>query len=735
MSEVSVLRKQKPTPPSVQLWSGLFVSNWLFLWVFPVLLRAHRSQTLKFRLRSQERTAANVDALEAAWTALDTKSIRAALYTVFANEFLAIALYKISWTVFTWAGAWYLLKLILLFLANPLSPDTNGHGLALLLLATSLASSICIHQQYAESNRVALKVKAAITALVYRKSLRLSRVKGGAGEVINILSTDVTRINDAVINFHFLWAAFVEVLLILAIAFYEIRISALPALFWVLVLLPIQMFLGKRTNDLSRKQTQQTTERVHLMSEILTAIKLIKFYAWELPFTQKITAIRNKEIDLVYQNMINKSVNYTVVFAIPVLTSLSCLSMFVAIGNKLTPSNSFTILSVFNTLRYPFFMIPMAVQALAGALTAFDRLDAFLGLEEVVPLKTLDPKLSTLAIDIVDSDFRWDGAEGQLPTISKINLKIPQGCKCAIVGDVGSGKSSLLAALLGQIRQTRGESIGVYGDTAYMPQEAWLLNLPLRSNVTFGKEFKQAEYGETIRVCSLQRDLTLLLSGDFTEIAERGANLSGGQRQRVSLARAVYYDSSILLLDDPLSAVDQHVGRHIFDECFLKHLKSKTVIVALNQLQYLYQMDWIVYMHDGRIKSQGTFHDLMTNDADFGNLVNSHVTENEESDDVGEIPLVNDFSFKINVTAPPHVKKKKRKMTSADLELVQLNNLSINNKSILDALVEINENTVRSMIEKQQNTGFSGRRNDFVRAMVENEFSPHLIVSLSVSHL
>lgn len=146
------------------------------------------------------------------------------------------------------------------------------------LFFTSLFSSICIHQQYGECNRIGIKVRAAITGLVYRKSLRLSRVKGGAGEVINILSIDVTRINDAVINFHFLWSAFVEVLLILAISFYEIRLSALPALGWVMVLFPIQMYLGKRTNDFSRDQTGKTTERVHLMSELLTAIKLIKVF-------------------------------------------------------------------------------------------------------------------------------------------------------------------------------------------------------------------------------------------------------------------------------------------------------------------------------------------------------------------------------------------------------------------------------------------------------------------------
>ena len=170
---------------------------------------------------------------------------------------------------------------MLKFLSDLDQPDLNGHMFAMSLLLVSLFSSIAIHQQYGECNRIGIKVKSAIHGLVYRKSLRVSRLKGGAGEVINILSSDVVRINEAVVNFHFLWGAILEVLLILAISFYEFDIAALPALGFILVLLPIQIYLGKKTNDLNRDQTSITTQRVHLMSEILTAIKLIKFYAWE----------------------------------------------------------------------------------------------------------------------------------------------------------------------------------------------------------------------------------------------------------------------------------------------------------------------------------------------------------------------------------------------------------------------------------------------------------------------
>jgi ABC-type multidrug transport system fused ATPase/permease subunit len=372
-------------------------------------------------------------------------------------------------------------------------------------------------------------------------------------------------------------------------------------------------------------------------------------------------------------------------------------------------------------------MLPMAVKAYAGAMTAFERLNAFFTLDEVVPLiPGPAPKGSNLAFECTDSDFKWDGAEVSVPTLSKFSLTVKKGMKVGVVGDVGCGKSSILAALLGQIRQVRGDTIKMYGTTAYMSQEAWLLNLTLRDNVTFGKSFDAERYKEVIRVCGLQRDLTLLLSGDRTEIAERGANLSGGQRQRVSLARAVYYDADILLLDDPLSAVDQHVGRHIFEECFKGHLKEKTVILVMNQLNYLADMDYIVYVSNGGVKAQGTFDELMNGNADFNHLVSSHVADDGESDEVEDVPAMpmNDKTFSPDAQKP---KSPELDAKAAATAMMQLNSLSVTNRSQLQALQEINEHTVRSMIGKQESTAIAGaeRDHDVAKIMLRNELSAY----------
>nr|KAJ3415436.1 Multidrug resistance-associated protein 1 [Polyrhizophydium stewartii] len=673
--------------------------------------------------------------------------------SAYGIEYASIGIYKIMWTVFTWAGAWYLLKLILQFLSKK-QEFFDGHMFAMALLLSSLFSSITIHQQYGECNRVGIKVRAAITGIVYRKSLRISRLKGGAGEVINILSTDVTRINEAVVNFHFLWAAFVEVVLILGISFYEIGVSATPALGWVLILLPVQIYLGRRTNELNREQTATTTERVHLMSEILTAIKLIKFYAWESPFTEKIDKIREKESSLIYDGLIVKTINFAVVFAVPVLVALTCLGTYVGLGNTLTASVSFTVLSVFNTLRYPFFMLPIAVKSTAGAMTALVRLEEFLQLDEVEEVKVSTPPPGCdLAIDINGSDFKWDGAEGDAPTLSDVTLAVKKGARVAIVGDVGSGKSSLIAAFLGQIRQVRGSEMKLYGTTAYMSQEAWILNLTLRENIIFGKNMDKPRYKEVIRVAGLQRDLTLLLAADQTELAERGANLSGGQRQRVSLARTVYYDADIVVLDDPLSAVDQHVGRHIFEECFIKYLSNKTLIVALNQLQYLSQFDHIVFIENGKIRSQGPYSQLMEQDTVFAELVNSHVNDGEqgeEEEDLGAEPM-NKADFEIADGPAPAISSSPQALSaspsSASLgkrsargraplhpndastgevaDLMDHNGLSVTSRNQLSVYRDVNENTIRSVIDRQNQTSIVGaeRTHDVAAVTARSELS------------
>ncbi|KAJ3088485.1 Multidrug resistance-associated protein 4 [Quaeritorhiza haematococci] len=748
-----------PTPkksyPPIQLWQSFFLSNWLYLWCFRIASRCavQPVNKLQFRLRKWESARFNGDKFQAAWNEEVKKnpskpSVTRTLVAAYGISYAIVGIYKIVWAIFTWLCAYYFLKIMLEFIpknAKGQVPDSQGHAIAVALGLSALFSSIAIHQLYGECNRIGIQIKAALQVMVYRKSLALSRVRGGAGEVINILSTDVTRILDAVVNFHFLWSAFLEAIAIIIMAFSEVGISALPCLGFVLLLTPVQIYLGKITSDINREQTRLTTERVHIMSEILTAIKLIKFYAWEKPFSEKINELREKEMGMVRKGMVLKATNFMIVFAVPVWTALASLGMYIGLGNKLTASLSFTVLSVYNTLRYPFLLLPVAVKAAAGAWTALQRLDKYFTLEEVEKLD-ISPAKDDLAFEMVDADFKWDGAETSTPTLTKISLTARKGQKIALIGDVGSGKSSLLAALLGQIRQVGGDRLKIYGRTSYVPQQAWLLNTTLRDNILFGMEYDKKRYKEVVRVCSLQRDLGLLIAGDRTEIAERGANLSGGQRQRVSLARAVYNDADIILLDDPISAVDQAVGRHIFDECFMGFLKHKTVVCALHQLQYLPQMDWVVCVKNGKIAMQGTYQQLMEI-SHFSELINNHVASGEQGDQDDESDVVNDPDFKI-----PEDEDKPKDAPSwaididagsgdAQLEVKEQpkkepKRLSELNQLTVRSWKEIDEKRLSSMIERNQLTISTntpaGTSPDIAEIIKQNEMSVYSMSEIAV---
>lgn len=195
--------------------------------------------------------------------------------------------------------------------------------------------------------------------------------------------------------------------------------------------------------------------------------------------------------------------------------------------------------------------------------------------------------------------------------LENLHLKVPKGSFVTIVGRVGSGKSSALQALIGEMRKTSGEVV-INGKIAYVPQTAWIRNMTLKENVLFGQEFDELRFAETVKACCLEPDLAALTHGAETEIGEKGINLSGGQKARVSLARAVYSQADISLLDDPLSAVDAYVGKYILENCLLNGpLATRTRVLVTHALHVLDKSDYIYVMDNGVVAEEGTYQELM----------------------------------------------------------------------------------------------------------------------------
>ena len=228
----------------------------------------------------------------------------------------------------------------------------------------------------------------------------------------------------------------------------------------------------------------------------------------------------------------------------------------------------------------------------------------------------------------VHGDFAWHTDAGVV--LPGLRLNIAAGSLTAIVGPTGSGKSSILSSIVGLMQRVAGTETLVHGRLALVPQTPFIINATIRDNILFGSAFDEGRYAAAIRVASLIPDLEALPGGDQTELGEKGINISGGQKQRIALARAVYADADICLLDDPLSALDAHVGRNVFHECIKGEMKDKTVVLVTNQLQYVNAVDHIFYIHNGKITEEGTYASLMAKpNGSFAQMMAETLVEEE----------------------------------------------------------------------------------------------------------
>lgn len=246
----------------------------------------------------------------------------------------------------------------------------------------------------------------------------------------------------------------------------------------------------------------------------------------------------------------------------------------------------------------------MMIANMAQAWVSVKRIDNFLNAEEIDPNNVTKNK-SENALSITNGTFTWGG---ESVTLKNINMNVKRGNLTAIVGSVGCGKTSLVSALLGEMQKLDGE-VNVDGRIAYVSQQAWIQNATLQDNITFGRPFNKELYNKVIDACALRADLAMLPGGDQTEIGEKGINLSGGQKQRVSLARAVYSQANIYLFDDPLSAVDSHVGKHIFENVIGENgiLKGTTRLLVTHAIIYLPKVDEIYVIVNGEITQSGSY--------------------------------------------------------------------------------------------------------------------------------
>ncbi|XP_071965517.1 multidrug resistance-associated protein 1-like [Antedon mediterranea] len=560
-------------------------------------------------------------------------SLLKSLVKAFGGWFVLGALYKFVYDVLLFVSP-QILRLLISYTLDKSIYEWRGYFYAVILLIVGIIQSVLLHQYFHICFVTGMHLRTAIIGAVYRKSLVLSntaRKTATVGEIVNLMSVDAQRFMDLVTYLNTIWSSPLQIIVSLYFLWGVLGPSVLAGVGIMVLLIPINAVLATKSRKLQVKQMAFKDARIKLMNEVLSGIKVLKLYAWEESFENKIKELRNKELAVLRKfAYLNAVATFTWACA-PFLVSLSTFAVYVLIDDThiLDANKAFVSLSLFNILRFPLVMFPNVISNLIQSSVSLRRLERFLKLDELELDNVEHCDMPDQAVVVDEATFSWE-KDGE-PTLKNINLDIKEGSLIAVVGQVGSGKSSLISAILGEMEKVEGR-VFTKGSTAYVPQQAWIQNATLRDNILFGRELHESKYQRVVQACALATDFDMLPGGDMTEIGEKGINLSGGQKQRVSLARAVYANTNVYYLDDPLSAVDSHVGKHIFDNVIGPEglLKSKTRILVTHGISFLPQVDQIVVLVNGQISEVGSYTELFEQEGAFSEFLKNYSLDAEE---------------------------------------------------------------------------------------------------------
>ncbi|KAL1477414.1 hypothetical protein MTO96_017487, partial [Rhipicephalus appendiculatus] len=560
------------------------------------------------------------------------------LFRTFWLELTLVALVKLVSSVLTFVSP-LILDMLIAFVSSD-DPLWRGLLFAFTMFFSAMLESILNGQYDYRIYVISMRMRSAMINAIYKKALALSSVARGqytTGEIVNLMSVDTQRVMDYIQVFNLIWITPLQIGLAIWLLWGQLGIATLGGLGVMIILLPINGVVTAYIRKYQVQLMKHKDRRLKLMNEILGGIKVLKLYAWEKSFQQRVQDIRDDEMkSLKVQAYLSAAVIFAFTCA-PFLVALASFAVFIAIdpNNILDANKAFVSLSLFNILRVPMAFLPMLITFTAMFFVSLGRINKYLRSDELDPNAVQHNTSEGNPLVIKDASFAWE--KHAQPTLDDLNISVPTGALAAVVGSVGSGKSSMLSAFLGDMVKLKG-SVNINGSVAYCPQQAWIQNASVKNNITFGQPFDRDRYEQVIEACALKQDLDILPGGDDTEVGEKGINLSGGQKQRISLARAVYSGSSIYFFDDPLSAVDSHVGKHIFDKVIGPKglLRKKTRLLVTHRLSVLPQVDMVIVLSDGKISDVGTYDELLTRGGAFSDFLVQFLQEGEETEGVSD---------------------------------------------------------------------------------------------------
>ncbi|XP_070656002.1 ATP-binding cassette sub-family C member 4-like [Bos indicus] len=533
----------------------------------------------------------------------------------------------------------------------------EAYGYAAGLSACVLVWAVLHHLCFYHMQRVGMRLRVAVCHMIYRKSLRLSSLAMGkttTGQIVNLLSNDVNKFDQVTMFLHYLWVGPLQVIAVTALLWMEIGISCLAGMVVLVILLLLQSCVGNSFSSLRSKTAALTDDRIRTVSEVITGIRTVKMNAWEKSFIDLITRLRREEISKILKSSYLRGMNLTTFFTVSKIMIFVTFITNEFLDNLITASQVFVVMMLFEALRFSSTLyFPMAIEKVSEAVVSIRRIKNFLLLDEITQPNPQLPSDGERIVDMKDFTASWDEAS-ETPTLQGLSFTVRAGELLAVVGPVGAGKSSLLSALLGELPPRQGK-VSVLGRIAYVSQQPWVFPGTVRSNILFGKKYEKERYEKVIKACALEKDLQNLKE-DLTVIGDGGTPLSSGQKARVSLARAMYQDADIYLLDDPLSAVDAGVSRHLFEQCIRQALKEKITILVTHQLQYLKDASQILILKDGKMVKRGTYTEFLKSKVDILSLVEKGNEQSEPSPVLKTPTLISESSVPSQPSSRPSLK-------------------------------------------------------------------------------
>jgi len=544
-----------------------------------------------------------------------------------------------------------------------------------LMFALAVLRTLCEQTYFYYAQASGICIRGALSTAVYRKTMRLSsagRSGSTTGEVLNYMQLDAQRVGDLMLFVNVLWSGLLQTIGYMALLYSYIGWSVFGGLAIMIGLIPLQKVFYGMIYRYRKLQTTETDRRVKLENEGLSGIKILKLNAWEESLQAEVSAVRRREMKEATRVANVTALNTSVMMAGPTIVSVVVFALYAGAMNRPMDADViFPALTLFSLLRFPVMFYPRAIALVADAFVSLRRLQKYFtlseaaattkkiefehedGVDHVVEKRKPNAKGDVLA-RVTNGSFYWNdpnavveepknedgatqmsdekGEEDAAPTqavpkgpfLQDVQLELKRGELTVVVGSVGSGKTALISALLGEMIATEDSKVQINATVSYVAQTAWVQSMSLRENVLFGKRYDEDKYHQALEAACMGADINLLPNGDDTAIGEKGITLSGGQKQRTAIARAVYADAELAILDDPLSALDAHVAKDVFKRCIRGVLRGNAVLLVTHQLQFTEFADNILVMKDGRIVESGKYADLMETGPTFQAMMKSY---------------------------------------------------------------------------------------------------------------